>query len=281
MYVILISFLVLLKCLYLLCYNPYKKISIYFSKFHISNRFRLKNLEELYLNQNSFVGSLPTSFLNMTSLRKLELSQNQFSGHFDSSIVSFTSLEYFSFKQNQFEVPISFTPFANQSNLKFIYGEGNKAILDLQPSLQTWIPKFQLQVLSLPSTTKNDSLSLPRFLLHQKNLTYLDFTNCRLEGVFPHWLLENNTKLTEFYVINCSFTSNMQLPLRPLLYLQSIDMSGNYITCEIPSKNISSIYPNLKHLNIFGNHIQGSIPRELGQMKLLYDLDLSSNQLSK
>ncbi|QCE11876.1 LRR receptor-like serine/threonine-protein kinase FLS2 [Vigna unguiculata] len=241
--------------------------------------FKLKNLEELDLSQNQFEGSLPSSFLNMTSLRKLELSRNKFSGQFDSNIASLTSLEYFGFKDNQFEVPVSFTPFANHSNLKFIYGEGNKVILDLQPSLQTWIPQFQLQVLSLPSITNTDSLPLPRFLLYQNNLTSLDFSSWRLEGTFPHWLFNNNTKLTELLVRNCSFTGDILLPLHPLTNMRRIDVSNNNITGQIPS-NISSILPNLQFLNLSINHIQGSIPVGFGQMSLLDTLDLSDNYLS-
>ncbi|XP_047169329.1 receptor-like protein 56 isoform X1 [Vigna umbellata] len=242
--------------------------------------FKLKKLEELDLSQNLFVGSLPSSFLNMTSLRKLELSQNQFSGQLDSNIASLTSLEYFGFTENQFEVPLSFTPFANLSNLKFIYGEGNKVILDLQPSMQTWIPKFQLQVLNLPSTTENDSLPLPRFLLHQRNLTRLDLSSCRLEGVFPNWLFENNTKLTELLVRNCSFTGVLRLPAHPLTNMRRIDVSDNNITGQIPNNNISSILPNLQFLNLSRNLIQGSIPIEFGQMSLMDTLDLSDNLLS-
>ncbi|XP_047171916.1 receptor-like protein 13 [Vigna umbellata] len=242
--------------------------------------FKLKNLEELDLSQNLFVGPLPLSFLNMTSIQKLELSRNQFSGKFDSNIATLTSLEYFGFTENQFEVLVSFRPFFNLSNLKFIYGERNKVILDLRPSMQTWIPKFQLQVLSLPSMIATHSLPLPRFLLHQNNLTSLDFSNYWFEGGFPHWLLENNTKLTEALLRNCSLSGTMQLPLRSLSGLQRLDVSDNTIIGEIPSKNMSVVYPNLVYVNMSRNHIQGSIPRELGQMKLLRELDLSYNQLS-
>ncbi|KAG2380813.1 uncharacterized protein HKW66_Vig0201850 [Vigna angularis] len=216
----------------------------------------------------------------MTSIQKLELSQNQFSGKFDSNIATLTSLEYFGFTENQFEVLVSFRPFFNLSNLKFIYGERNKVILDLQPSMQTWIPKFQLQVLSLPSMIVTHSLPLPRFLLHQNNLTSLDFSNYWFEGGFPHWLLENNTKLSEALLRNCSLSGTMQLPLRSLSGLQRLDVSDNTIIGEIPSKNMSVVYPNLVYVNMSRNHIQGSIPRELGQMKLLRELDLSYNQLS-
>ncbi|KAK8470418.1 hypothetical protein PHAVU_004G142401 [Phaseolus vulgaris] len=159
--------------------------------------FKLKKLEELNLIQDGFEGFLPKSFTNMTSLRKLDLSQNHFMGKFDSNIATLTSLEHFDFTENQFEVPVSFTPFANHSHLKFVYGKGNKVKLDSQHSLQTWIPKFQLEMLSLSSTIGTSSFQFPKFLLYQKYLTSLDFSSLKLEGGFPHWLLENNTRLIE------------------------------------------------------------------------------------
>ncbi|XP_057436860.1 cuscuta receptor 1-like isoform X2 [Lotus japonicus] len=241
---------------------------------------KLKKLEELDITFNKFVGPLPLSFFNMTSLLKLDLSHNHFTGNFSSNLASLTSLEYFGFTENQFEVPISFTPFANHSNLKFIYGEGNRVILDSKPTFQTWIPKFQLQVLSLSSTTITDSLPLPKFLLYQYNLTTLDFTSCKLDGEFPNWLFKNNTKMSEFIVRNCSFTGTFKPPLHPLPSMRRIDVSDNVITGQIPSKNISSIFPNLRFLNMSINEIQGSISHEFGQMKLLDTLDLSDNYLS-
>ncbi|KAL5161917.1 Receptor-like protein 15 [Glycine soja] len=242
--------------------------------------FKLKKLEELDLSNNKFEGPLPSSFVNMTSLRKLEISYNHFIGNFDSNLASLTSLEYFGFIGNQFEVPVSFTPFANLSKIKFIYGEGNKVVLDSQHSLQTWIPKFKLQELIVSSTTETKSLPLPNFLLYQNNLTNIDLSGWKLEGDFPHWLLENNTKITKALFRNCSFTGTFQLPMRPLHNIQTIDVSDNTVNGQIPSNNISSIYPNLQYLNLSGNNIQGSIPSELGQMSLLYSLDLSENQLS-
>ncbi|XP_068488435.1 cuscuta receptor 1-like isoform X3 [Phaseolus vulgaris] len=240
---------------------------------------KLKKLEELYLIQNGFEGFLPISFINMTSLRILELSHNHFIGHFDSNIATLTSLEHFGFTENQFEIPVSFTPFANHSNLQVIHGKGNKVRLDSQHSLQTWIPKFQLQELRMSSTIMTSSFQLPKFLLYQTNLTSLDFSSLKLKGGFPHWLLENNTKLTEVVFENCSLTGTMQIPLRPVRELWSIDVSNNIIIGEIPSKNISSIYPKLRYLNMSKNYMRGSISREFGRMKL-HSLDLSNNQLS-
>ena len=250
------------------------------SKFHFLDFFELKMLEELDLSDNEFEGPLPPSFANMTSLRRLDLSNNHLTGNFGSNLASLTSLEYLDFQMNQFEVPISFTPFANYSGLKFIYGDGNKVILDSHPTSNYWLPKFQLQVLSLSSKTEAKSLPLPNFLLYQYNLNYLDFTGARLGGEFPNWLLENNTKLTDLALGSCSFAGTFKLPSSPLVSLRKIDVSDNAITGQIPSNNISSIFPNLEYLNMSINYIHGSIPHDLGQIYSLDKLDLSDNYLS-
>ncbi|KAK7373841.1 hypothetical protein VNO80_07261 [Phaseolus coccineus] len=239
----------------------------------------LKMLKELSISYNEFKGPLQPYFANFSSLRKLNLSNNNFTGNIGSSLASLTSLEYLAFDGNQFEVPISFTLFFNHSNLKFIYGNGNKVILDSHSSMKKWVPKFQLQVLSLSSTTESHSLPIPSFLHYQYNLTYLDFTGCKLEGEFPKWLLENNTKMTYLVLKNCSFTQ-FQPPSYPHLHLAEMKVSDNSISGQITRYNISSFFPNLEILDMSENAINGSIPREFGRMKLLQTLDLSNNHLS-
>ena len=252
----------------------------FLSTFHFSDWYKLKKLEELNLTLNEFVGQLPSSFINMTSLRSLHLSENHFIGNIGPNLASFTSLEYLNFEGNQFEFPISLTPFSNHSNLKFIYGNGNKVILDSHSTMKTWVPKFQLQVLQLSSITKANSIPLPKFLHYQNNLAYVDFTNCKLRGEFPNWLLQNNTKMEDLILANCSFIGEFQLPPRPYLSMVTIDVSNNAITGQMLSNNISSIFPKLIHLNMSTNKIHGSIPYELGRLSFLDTLDLSDNQLS-
>jgi Leucine-rich repeat (LRR) protein len=264
--------------LYFHQYAPFKVKNL--STFHFSDWYKLKKLEELDLSYNEFVGKLPSSFVNMTSLRTLALTDNHFIGNIGPNLASFTSLEYLNFEGNQFEFPISFTSFSNHSNLKFIYGNGNKVILDSHSTMKTWIPKFQLQVLQLSSITKANSIPLPNFLLYQYNLTYVDFTNCKLRGQFPNWLLENNTKLEMLILPNCSFMGDFHLPSRPHLNMARVDVSNNAITGQMFSNNISSIFPNLVHLNMSKNAIHGSIPYELSHLTSLDALDMSDNQLS-
>ncbi|KAK2414564.1 receptor protein [Trifolium repens] len=241
---------------------------------------KLKKLEELDLSSNEFAGKLPSSFVNMTSLRTLSLANNHLIGNISSHLSSSNSLQYLNFEDNQFEFPISLTQFSNHSNLEFIYGNGNKVILDSHSTLKTWVPKFQLQVLQLSSINQSNSIPIPKFLLYQYNLTQVDFSGCKLRGEFPNWLLENNTKMEYLNLESCSFIGDFQLPSRPHLNMGQIDVSNNAITGIMLSNNISSILPKLVMLNMSGNAIRGSIPYELSLPSSLYLLDLSDNQLS-
>jgi hypothetical protein len=171
--------------------------------FHFSDWFKLKKLEKLDLSFNEFVGTLPSSFVNMTSLQTLRLSNNHFIGNIGPHLSSCNSLQYLNFEENQIEFPISLTQFSNNSNLKFIYGNGNKVILDSHSTLKTWVPKFQLQVLQLSSINQSNSIPIPNFLLYQYNLTQVDFSGCKLRGEFPNWLLENNTKMETLILQSC------------------------------------------------------------------------------
>jgi hypothetical protein len=216
----------------------------------------------------------------MTSLQTLRLSNNHFIGNISSHLSSFNSLQYLDFAKNQFEFPISLTQFSNHSNLKFIYGNGNKVILDPHSTLKTWVPKFQLQVLQLSSINQSNSIPPPNFLLYQYNLTSVDFTGCKLSGEYPNWLVENNTKMEYLILESCSFIGDFKHPSRPHLKIRYIDVSNNAITGIMLSNNISSFFPNLGNLNMSGNAIRGSIPYELSLISSLYALDLSDNQLS-
>ena len=59
-----------------------------------------------------------------------------------------------------------------------------------------------------------------------------------------------------------------------------IDVSNNAIAGQMLRNNISSIFPNLVHLNMSRNAIHGSIPHELSHLSSLEVLDLSDNELS-
>ncbi|XP_040943998.1 receptor-like protein 1 isoform X2 [Gossypium hirsutum] len=215
----------------------------------------LRNLEVLDVRWNALEGMLPHCFSNLTALRELDISGNHF------------------------QIPLSFAPFANLSNLKALLSNENKMVTE--PSFYTSIPKFQLEVISLPKCITSQQLSckLPTFLYYQYDLRYVDLSHNNFSGTVPTWLLENNTKLEDLILKGNSFTGPLTLPSAPNSKVSLIDISQNKLQGQIPT-NVCSHFPHLSHLFLSKNAFEGDIPPCLSGMKDLSILDLSDNQLS-
>ncbi|KAJ4916129.1 receptor like protein 15 [Raphanus sativus] len=191
-------------------------------------------------------------------------------GEVPSAISSLESLEYLSLFDNEFHGLFSLGWLSNLSKLRVLNLCSKSESLQVE-SEGSWNLEFQLYVIALRSCNLG---KLPHFLLHQKELRLVDLSNNRLHGVFPSWLMENNTNLEVLSLQNNSFT-NFQLPksAHNLLFL---DVSANDFSQPFP-ENIGWILPNVQHMNLSENNFQGKLPYSLGNMKKMYYLDLSHN----
>ncbi|TYG78153.1 hypothetical protein ES288_D02G035300v1 [Gossypium darwinii] len=214
----------------------------------------LRNLEVLDVSGNALEGMLPHCFSNLTALRVLDISRNHF------------------------QIPLSFAPFANLSNIKALLSNENKMVTE--PSFYTSIPKFQLEVISLSKCITSQQLSrkLPTFLYYQYDLRYVDLSHNNFSGTVPTWLLENNTKLEDLILKGNSFTGPLSFSSALISNVSSIDISENKIQGQIPT-SICSTFPHLSRLFLSKNAFEGNIPLCLSGMKDLSILDLSNNQL--
>ncbi|KAH1108499.1 hypothetical protein J1N35_012267 [Gossypium stocksii] len=236
----------------------------------------LQKLEVLDLSENALKGTLPSCLANLSSLHYLDISDNQFAGKVASTALpNLTLLRFISFSRNLFEVPSNFISFANHSHLKVLLGSQNKLVKE--PTIQTWVPKFQLKVFRLSNcTTKELHIEIPKFLYYQNDLRFIDLSYNNFGGKIPFWLLENNTRMDAFLMKGNSFMGYLNLPSHPSPNTSVVDISDNKIRGPIPA-NICSIFPQLFGLNLSGNFLQGNIPPCLGSLDTS---DLSHNQLS-
>ncbi|MBA0703089.1 hypothetical protein Goari_022545, partial [Gossypium aridum] len=165
----------------------------------------LRNLEVLDVSENALEGMLPHCFSNLTSLRELDISGNHF------------------------QIPLSFAPFANLSNLKVLLSDENKMVMEL--SFYTSVPKFQLKFISLSKciTSQQLNLELPTFLYYQYDLRYVDLSQNNFSGIVPTWLLENSTNLEVLFLRGNSFTGPVSLPPTLNIKLSSLDISQNIL----------------------------------------------------
>jgi len=241
----------------------------------------LKNLKQLDLARNNFGGSLPDCLGNLSSLQLLDVSDNQFTRNIAfGPLTNLISLQFLSLSNNLFDVPISMKPFLNHSSLKFFSSENNRLVKE-PAAFHNLIPKFQLVFFHLSSspTSKALNVNIPNFLYYQYNLRALGLSHNNITGMFPSWLLKNNTRMKQLYLSENSFVGTLQLPDHPYPNMTELDISNNNMNGQIP-KDICSIFPNLNNLKMAKNGFTGCIPSCLGNISSLSFLDLSNNQLS-
>ncbi|KAL3747863.1 hypothetical protein ACJRO7_016645 [Eucalyptus globulus] len=238
----------------------------------------LVKLEELDLSINRITGGLPTCWRNMTSIRVLFLEDNEFTDNVASSpLTSLTSLELLSISGNYFDIPSSLGPLANYSRLKVLLLDDNKLTIDSK--VASSIPRLQLKVFSMSnSLSKGFKVTSLGFLNHQYDLRTIDLSSNDILGPFPAWLLENNTKLEKLFMANNLFAT-LEVPLMTLHNLLMMDISNNGMGGELTTKFCLNI-PNMYHLNLSTNRLEGNIPYELASIKSLFFLDLSHNNFS-
>ena len=158
----------------------------------------LKILEELNLSQNKLVGQFPLCLLSFNGLRVLDLSSNQLNEKLPSAIRNLESLEYMSLSNNSFKGSFSLGLLANLSKLRVFRLDSKGNSLQVE-SGSSWKPKFQLNVIALPSCNLK---KVPHFLLHQKDLRHVDLSDNKITQVFPSWLLVNNSKICIYRIIS-------------------------------------------------------------------------------
>ncbi|XP_015160210.1 probable LRR receptor-like serine/threonine-protein kinase At4g36180 [Solanum tuberosum] len=236
----------------------------------------LKQIEELDFLDNNYGGTLPSCLENLTSLRWLCLAGNNLGGNIASHSIwrRLTSLEYLHIADNQFEVPLSFSQFSNHTKLIYLNVGSNTIITDTE--FQNWIPNFQLEFFAIRRCINLQKL--PSFLHYQYDLRILAIEGNQLSGIFPTWLLENNTKLAAIYSRDNAFNGPFKLPSSRHLHLQTIDVSNNKINGHIP-ENMNSAFPKLTFLNMSQNYLEGPIPSKISGIHLKI-LDSSLNFLS-
>ncbi|KAF7835925.1 putative LRR receptor-like serine/threonine-protein kinase [Senna tora] len=253
----------------------------------VTDLCKMIELEELDLSNNDLSGTLDASCLgNLTSLRALDLSYNSLSGSSipPSLFAHLVNLELLSLSYNNFEGSFSLNFLANNSKLKVLSlgPMTNSKTFHVETENPPWIPSFQLEYLEMPSCQVNlPSRTIPTFLLYQHALKYVDLSNNNLVGMFPFWLLVNNSRLTRVSMNGNSFDelylpSHLNRPFDQLLYLS---LSNNKFQGNLP-KNIGSLFPHLEHLDVSSNMFDGEIPISVGEMSHLMALDLSNNNFS-
>ncbi|XP_028097975.1 probable LRR receptor-like serine/threonine-protein kinase At4g36180 [Camellia sinensis] len=256
----------------------------------------LKDLISLDLCFNEFQGPIPIGLLNMTSLRDLDLSNNSFTSLPNGLLSSLSRLKSVILRDNLLQGVIS----GAIGNLTSLIS------LDLSNNFFTSLPNGWSRLNRLESVFLANNLLQGVISGDIGNLTSLislDMSHNQLEGKIATSLGElcklkeidlSYNKFGEVAEVFKNFSQCM------LDGLESMSLVNNYLGGELPNeldqfKNLAFLF--LRNNSIFGpipkcikrlssltdlsyNHLNGPLPKTLGQLAKLETLDLSYNHLN-
>ena len=227
-----------------------------------SSLFLLPRITKLAIDDNDFVGSLPTyvpkslNFLNISSnhirgdipdlsnitrLEVLDVSYNNFAGTVPAHLVKQQYLRDFKINNNQFSTPLP--DLVHLTNVRQLYLGGNL---------------FEA--------------SFPPILCNMTKLTLLDIGFNQFSGTIPS-CVSKLTKLQTFIAIGNKLSGTIPSVLSSLTKLAQLLLDTNQLsgTVPLPLWNL----PSMKKLSLSYNSLDGALYPNLPQN--LVELDLSKN----
>uniref|UniRef100_A0A0E0M1D3 non-specific serine/threonine protein kinase n=1 Tax=Oryza punctata TaxID=4537 RepID=A0A0E0M1D3_ORYPU len=216
----------------------------------------------LNLGQNNLVGSIPTSFTQLKNLFYLSLEKNFLSGSIPAAIfTNCTKMGVFDLGDNNITGEI---PGDASGNLSGTFAVLNLYSNSLTGRLPRWLANCTLLYLL---DVENNSLTdeLPTAIISGKqSLTYLHLSN-NVKFTSD----DGNTNLESFFVAVSNCTSMLE-----------IEAGALGIGGRLPSFLGSLLPPNMSHLNLELNAIEGPIPADIGDVINITLMNLSSNLLN-
>ncbi|KAG6653329.1 hypothetical protein CIPAW_05G068800 [Carya illinoinensis] len=199
-------------------------------------------------------------------------------GNLPSTIFSNQSkITKFKISGNRLEGVLSFSIFANASSLHHLDLSNKK--LEVETESPSWVPTFQLEPLNLTSCSlnKKNGHVVPTFIFTQYLLYWLDLSDNSLDGSIPCKLFFN-MNITGFHLsgnkIDGSFLDCSTNGTAPL---ESLDIFDNHVKGSLP-ENIGYLLPSLICIDMSLNALEGNIPWSFG-CPPLHGVDFSHNML--
>ncbi|XP_063942071.1 probable LRR receptor-like serine/threonine-protein kinase At3g47570 isoform X1 [Daucus carota subsp. sativus] len=231
--------------------------------------------------RNHFDGSIPPSIGNISSLRALYLADNTLVGEIPQEVAHLTKLEVLGLSGNRLSgmVPL---PLYNISSLLSLGLEDNRFKGTLPPGFGfTQLPR--LQQFSAGNNTFTGPL--PPSIANASNLVILDLSFNNIIGPIPknlgsllniEWLALGHNPLGENMQSNeWSFFNS----LVNCTHLRTLGLHENSLRGELPS-SIANLSTTVEDLYLYGNHIYGSIPHEIGKLVNMIHLNFEVNFLT-
>ncbi|XP_059433695.1 receptor-like protein 20 [Corylus avellana] len=232
-----------------------------------------KTLGVLNLRRNNLIGAISNSFPSNCGLQALNLNGNQLEGKLPNSLAKCTYLEVLELGNNQIE-DVFPCYLNNISMLRVLNLRSNKFYgpVDCLDPNTTWLI---LQILDLASNNFVGKFPIKYFsswkaMMENKNKTPSQLNQLRFKGVLLDVYYENKVTVT---------AKGLHEELEKILTIFTfLDISCNNFYGPIPREigELKLLYT----LNLSHNAFTGQIPLSYGKLSNLESLDLSSNELT-
>ncbi|KAF3455519.1 hypothetical protein FNV43_RR00150 [Rhamnella rubrinervis] len=254
----------------------------------------LSNLTGLYLYGNQLSHLVPSALGNLVKLRYLELGNNQFSGPIPSEIGKLKSVIWLSFYGNKVtgSIPLELN---NLTNLEYLQLQANLLSGDLPENIcfggklkefyasyNNFTPTIQKRLKSCTTLIRIElqanqlTGNISEVFGIYPNLYYMDLSNNKFYGELSEmWGRYNN--LSMLNISNNEISGQLPVELGKASQLRILDLSSNLLE-KIP-KELGQL-KLLFSLKLNNNSLSSGVPTEIGMLLELRQLDLSSNNLS-
>ncbi|OEL32923.1 Tyrosine-sulfated glycopeptide receptor 1 [Dichanthelium oligosanthes] len=266
------------------------------------------NLRYINLRNNSFAGDLSKVNFTLLDLRIADFSLNYFTGRIPESIYSCSNLIALRLAYNNFHGQLS----SRIGNLRFLsfLSLTNNSLSNVINVIQVLKSCKNLNTLIMGSNFNGETIPQNEGIDGFESLRVLTIDACPLVGKIPLWL-SNLTKLEMLDLSNNHLTGQIPSWINNLQLLFYLDISNNSLAGDIPialmnmpmiqsKRNAARLDPKFLELPVYwtptrqyrmlnafpillylgNNRFTGSIPPEIGQLKMLNALNFSSNNLS-
>ncbi|KAJ0018487.1 hypothetical protein Pint_11707 [Pistacia integerrima] len=267
----------------LLIFNLSSLISMDFSNNSLSGSLpdnmcqHLPNLEEFYMSYNQLTGPIPHNLGQCRMLDSVMLSNNQFGERIPRETGNLTLIKNLYLSENNLIVGRVPAAIFNISTIKILSLCGNQ-LSGILPSTAE-LPNLE----QLPLFGNNFSGSFPSFITNASKLSLLDISNNSFSGFIPSTI--GNLKNLEILDLKSNyFTSstpdmNFLSSLANCEILRVLRLGKNPLNSIIPS-SIGNLSISLEYLNINDCNISGNIPKEIGKLNNVIELQLQDNELT-
>ncbi|KAG9441194.1 hypothetical protein H6P81_017048 [Aristolochia fimbriata] len=243
-----------------------------------SSLLELKSLRHLDLSLNTFDGvSIPEYFGSLKELTYLNLSNSKFGGIVPEELGNISSLQYLDLSGNFL---------LSSSSLQWVSGLSSLVALDmgsvdLSMVNDNWVEAVNhlpfLEELHFPNCFLSSmTYSLP--IVNLTSLKVLDLSQNSFNSRFPDWVV-NVTGLVSFDISQSGLHGSIPVVFGEFPHLEELNLGFNENLTANISELLGGSWKRIKSLILKKNKLYGEIPMNIGNMNLLEEFDLASNNV--